>query len=38
MILVICNNENGVFLGEMFGLSFWSKLDAVGQEFAPEMI
>ncbi|SER39957.1 MULTISPECIES: hypothetical protein [Pseudomonas] len=32
---VIAHSKDGVFLGHMLGLGFWSKLDPVGQEAAP---
>lgn len=32
--IVIYHEEMGVFLGECFGLCFWSKLDPVGQSAA----
>jgi hypothetical protein len=35
MAVVIYNQEDGVFLGSFIGLSFWSKLDPVGQPSAP---
>jgi hypothetical protein len=33
--VVIYSEELGVFVGEAFGLGFWSKLDPVGQDSAP---
>jgi len=35
MRYVLFDEEWGVFLGEAFGLGFWSKLDPVGQDRAP---
>lgn len=32
---VIAHPEDGIFLGEFWGLGFWSKLDRAGQEHAP---
>jgi hypothetical protein len=34
MAVVIYSKENGVFLGECFGLGFWTNLDAAGQPSA----
>lgn len=35
MALVIVHRESGIFLGHALGLSFWSKLECVGQPSAP---
>jgi hypothetical protein len=34
MAIVLYHEEMGVYLGSCFGLSFWSKLDPIGQEAA----
>lgn len=35
MAYVLVHREHGIFLGHCLGLTFWSKLDPVGQPCAP---
>lgn len=35
MALVLAHPDHGIFLGHCMGLTFWSKIDPVGQPSAP---